>query len=176
MPMPGEDHGHMPRFRAEIGPYFAFGAGARCLGDRGAATSRIIRRRRTSEWQRLVFAGIGIGLEGAIGISSDGLIELGVGKNFASGQHEPGCTDCGTDDSGSLPARVPTRTPYVSLSCALLADPGRLDCDGADPDRRDFNLYKAMAIISANGGLLGLQPILLTPIGRFSSCSGVSST
>ena len=36
----------------------------------------------------------------------------------------------------------------------------------------DFNLYKAMAITAANGGVLGLQPILLTPIGAFQFALG----
>jgi hypothetical protein len=31
----------------------------------------------------------------------------------------------------------------------------------------DFNAYKSMAIMSANGGVLGLQPIILTSIGTF---------
>jgi hypothetical protein len=31
----------------------------------------------------------------------------------------------------------------------------------------DFDLYKGMAIIAANGGAFGLQPIILTSIGTF---------
>jgi hypothetical protein len=167
MPMPGEDFAHMPRFRAEIGPYFAFGAGADAATTWGGYFTDHPSTPRANG-NVLVFAGIGIGLEGAIGISSDGLIELGVGKTFASGQHEPGCTDCGTEDSGSWPTRVPTRDAITfHYRAPYWLIPGDLILTAPILLAVDFNLYKAMAVISANGGLLGLQPILLTPVGAF---------
>lgn len=166
MPMPGEEHSHMPRFRAEIGPFFAFGAGL----DGGATWGGYFTDHPGTARggaNALVFAGLGIGLEGAIGISSDGLIELGVGRNFASSQYEPGCEDCGVDEGGT-PARVPTRSGLLlHYRAPYWLVPGDLVVVAPILLVADFNLYKSMAVMSANGGLLGLQRVLLTPIGTF---------
>jgi hypothetical protein len=167
-PMPGEDHAHMPRFRAEIGPYFSFGAGADGSAIWGGYFSDDASTRASANV--LVFAGLGIGLEGAIGIASDGLIELGVGTKFASSQYEPGCTDCGAEDSdsGSIPTRVPTRSAILfHYRAPFWLIPGDLLLVAPILLAVDFDLYKGMAIIAANGGAFGLQPIILTSIGTF---------
>jgi hypothetical protein len=167
MPMPGEEHAHMPRFRAEIGPYFAFGAGTDAAATWGGYFTDHPSTARANA-NALIFAGIGIGLEGAIGISSDGLIELGVGGNYASGQYEPGCEDCGIDESGAWPTRVPTRSALLlHYRAPYWLVPGDLVLVAPVLLLVDFNAYKSMAIMSANGGLLGLQPIILTSIGTF---------
>jgi hypothetical protein len=167
MPMPGEAHAHMPRFRAEIGPYFAFGAGTDGAATWGGYFTEHPSTVRANA-NALLFAGLGIGLEGAIGISSDGLIELGVGWNFATGQYEPGCEDCGVEERSSWPARVPTRSAlFFHYRAPYWLIPGDLVLVAPVLLLVDFNAYKSMAIMSANGGVLGLQPIILTSIGTF---------
>ncbi len=165
-PSPGADYAHMPRFRAEIGPFFSFKAG----GDAGANFGGYFSEgpvKPRAGGNALIGVGVGIGLEGAIGFTSDGLIELGLGGTFASRQYEPGCDECGIGVDDFVPARVPTRSglllqyraPYWLIPGDLfLAAPLMLV---------DFDLYKSMAIVSANGGVLGLQTIILTPIGSF---------
>ncbi len=164
-PSPGLDHAHMPRFRAEIGPFVSFSAAADFGANWGGYfTEHPSTPRYAGEAMLLV--GLGIGLEGAIGIASDGLIELGAGGAFSSRQYEPGCDDCGVGAVDTVPARVPTRSglllryraPYwlipgdllVAAPVLLLADP---------------KLYQSMAVVSANGGVLGLQQNWLTPAG-----------
>ena len=167
MPMPGKEHAHMPRFRAEIGPFFAFGAGTDASAIWGGYFSEHASSARANA-NVIVFAGIGIGLEGAIGLSSDGLIELAAGWTFASSQYEPGCSDCGADESGSLPSRVPTRSGLLlHYRAPYWLIPGDLFLAAPVLLAADFNTYKNMAIISANGGLLGLQQVILTPAGTF---------
>jgi hypothetical protein len=166
MPMPGEEHSHMPRFRAEIGPFFAFGTGVDGSATWGGYFTDHPGTARGSA-SVLVFAGLGIGLEGAIGISSDGLIELGFGRNYVSEQYEPGCEDCGVDGGGT-PARVPTRSGMLlHYRAPYWLVPGDLLVAAPFLLAADFNLYKSMAVMSANGGLLGLQRVVLTPIGTF---------
>lgn len=167
MPMPGEEHAHMPRFRAEIGPYFAFGAGTDAAATWGGYFTDHPSHARANA-NALLFVGVGIGLEGAIGIASDGLIELGIGGNYASGQHEPGCDDCGSEEDGAWPSRVPTRSALLfRYRAPYWLIPGDLLLIAPLLLLVDFDTYKSMAIVSANGGVLGLQPILLTSIGTF---------
>jgi hypothetical protein len=167
MAMPGEMHSHMPRFRAEIGPFFAFGAASDAAATWGGYFTENEGATRGSV-DALLFAGLGVGLEGAIGISSDGLIELGVGKTFASSQYEPGCDECGFDETGWAPERVPDRTgTLLHYRAPYWLIPGDLFLAGPVLLLVDLNLYKSMGIIAANGGLLGLQPILLTSMGTF---------
>jgi hypothetical protein len=166
MAMPGEEYSHMPRFRAEIGPFFAFGAATDIGATWGGYFSDSGGTRGSAD--ALLFAGLGVGLEGAIGISSDGLIELGVGKIFASSQYEPGCSECGFEETGWAPERVPNRTgTMLHYRAPYWLIPGDLLLAGPVLLLVDLNLYKSMGIISANGGLLGLQPILLTSVGTF---------
>ncbi len=166
MAMPGKEYSHMPRFRAEIGPFFAFGAATDAAATWGGYFAEGGGTRGSAD--ALLFAGLGIGLEGAIGISSDGLIELGVGKAFASSQYEPGCDECGFEDTGWAPERVPNRTgTFFHYRAPYWLIPGDLVLVGPVLLLVDLNLYKGMGIIAANGGLLGLQPILLTSFGTF---------
>ncbi len=167
-PLPGEETAHMPRFRAEIGPFFSFGSGADGAATWGGYFTEHPSTTRANA-NALLFLGLGIGLEGAIGISSDGLIELGIGRNFASGQLEPGCTDCGVEEEGAaIPSRVPTRSGFLfHYRAPYWLIPGDLILVAPILALADFNTYKSMAIVAANGGVLGLQPVLLTSAGTF---------
>ncbi len=166
MPSPGSTYAHMPRFRAEIGPFFSFKAGGDAAAHFGGFfTEGPVKPRAGGN--AMIAVGAGVGLEGAIGFTSDGLMEVGIGGTFASRQYEPGCDECAVGAEAFVPARVPTRTglllqyraPYWLIPGDLfLAAPLMLV---------DFELYKSMAIVSANGGVLGLQTIVLTPAGSF---------
>jgi hypothetical protein len=164
-PSPGEDYAHMPRFRAEIGPFFSFGAAT----DFGAAWGGYFSESSAAPrlaGDALLAIGMGIGLEGAIGISSDGLIELGVGGAFASKQYEPGCEDCGVGATETVPARVPTRSGFLMhYRAPYWLIPGDLLVAAPFLLLADKEVYKSMAIVSANGGVLGLQQVVLTPVG-----------
>ncbi len=165
-PMPGEDDAHMPRFRSEIGPYVAFGAGASVASTWGGYFTNDAAARGSGDI--LVFAGLGIGLEGAIGIASDGLIEVGIGSVGSSSQYEPGCSDCGVDEGGLTHSRVPERSGLLfHYRAPYWLIPGDLLLVAPLLLALDFHLYKGMAIVSANGGVLGLQQIFLTPLGTF---------
>ncbi len=164
-PSPGEDYAHMPRFRAEIGPFFSFGAATDIGAAWGGYFSESSGAPRLAG-DALLSIGMGIGLEGVIGISSDGLIELGVGGAFASKQYEPGCDDCGVGATDTVPARVPTRSGFLMhYRAPYWLIPGDLLVAAPFLLVADKELYKSMAIVSANGGVLGLQQVVLTPVG-----------
>ncbi len=163
-PSPGEDYAHMPRFRAELGPFFSFGAATDFGAAWGGYFSESSAPRLAGD--ALLAIGMGIGLEGAIGISSDGLIELGVGGAFASKQYEPGCDDCGVGATDTVPARVPTRSGFLMhYRAPYWLIPGDLLVAAPFLLLADKELYKSMAIVSANGGVFGLQQVVLTPVG-----------
>jgi hypothetical protein len=166
MPSPGSNYAHMPRFRAEIGPFFSFKAG----GDAGAHFGGYFAEgpvKPRAGGNAMIAVGVGVGLEGAIGFTSDGLMEVGIGGTFASRQYEPGCDECAIGAEAFVPARVPTRTGLLlQYRAPYWLVPGDLFL-AAPLMLVDFELYKSMAIVSANGGVLGLQTIILTPAGTF---------
>ncbi len=166
-PIPGlgPGLGSMPRFRSELGPF---------LGLSGIIDGRGISGGFESSQQsdagfvgglELALKG-GLGLEGALGESSDGMLFASLGFRTDSpstntfGESRLGALD------GNLSAAIPARSalalrmrmPYYVLPAdLLLLSPMYF-----------FNpeAYTRMAVTSANGGYLGLQQGIATPFGR----------
>jgi hypothetical protein len=109
----------------------------------------------------------GLGLEGALGESSDGLLFTSLGfRTDSPSTNRFGDSRLGSFN-GNLSAAIPARSglafrmrmPYYVLPAdLLLLSPMYF-----------FNpeTYTRMAVSSANGGLLGLQQGIATPFGRF---------
>jgi len=167
-PIPGlgPGLGSMPRFRSELGPF---------LGLSGMIDGRGISGGfEESQQNDAGFVGglelalrAGLGLEGALGESSDGLLFTSLGfRTESPSTNSFGDTGLGSLD-GNLSAAIPARSaltfrlrmPYYLLPAdLLLLSPMYF----FNPDT-----YTRMAVSSANGGLLGWQQGIATPLGRF---------
>jgi hypothetical protein len=166
-PIPGlgPGLGSMPRFRSELGPFLGLSGAIDGRALSGGFESSQSKDGGTIGGLELALRG-GLGLEGALGDSSDGLIFSSLGFRTDSPS-----TNKFTDDNlgslgGNLSAAIPGRSglalrvrmPYYALPAdLLLLSPMYF----FKPDT-----YTRMAVTAANGGLLRWQQGLATPLGR----------
>lgn len=165
-PVPGlgPGLGAMPRFRSEVGPF---------IGMAGMIDGRRIEGGFTVPEGSGFIGGVevaaraGLGLDGVMSDSGDGLVfaSLGLRGDFAS-------TNSGFDSEiaqqgGDLTAAIPARTAVsVRLRMPFYLIPGDLlvlsPLYFISPER-----YQNMAVVAGNGGLIPWQSGWATGIGRF---------
>jgi hypothetical protein len=167
MPVPGlgAGLGAMPRFRAELGPF---------IGLAGSIDHRQLRNGFDpiqTERGRMtgldVSLRLGLGLEGVIGESGDGLVYAALGMRAdaaSSNKFLPGSV---LNDGGGILAAVPARTGLsLRLRAPFFLVPGDLlllsPLALAAPDA-----YAAMAVTASNGGFIPWQLGMATSVGRF---------
>jgi hypothetical protein len=165
-PVPGlgPGLGTLPRARSEVGTFIGLAAGldARAI-DRGFFDGQ--DRSGAIAGVELGFR-VGLGLEGALGDSGDGLVYLQAGLRAETPSSNEFATLEGVK-SGALTAAIPARSavstrirmPYYLLPGDLLLL--------APLYFTNRDAYTAMAVTASNGGLLGWQRGWATPIGRF---------
>lgn len=165
-PVPGlgPGLGSLPRARSEVGPFLGLVATIDARGISGGFLEG-----QTSQGAiggvELGFRA-GLGLEGALGDSGDGLLYLQAGLR-ADTPSTNEFDNAGRVQSGALTAAIPARSalstrirmPYYLLPGDLLL---LAPLYFADPDA-----YTAMAVTASNGGLLGWQRGWATRFGRF---------
>lgn len=160
-PMPGlgPGLGAMPRFRSEIG---------RFVGLAGMIDGRSISSGFAGSESGGIIGGldlsarVGMGLEGVLDDSGDGLIFLAVGlraDTSSSNRFSP--------QGGSITAAIPSHMGISTrLRMPFFLIPGDLlllsPLYFIAPDR-----YMQMAVTASNGGLIPWQSGWATPIGRF---------
>ncbi len=165
-PMPGlgPGLGAMPRFRSELGPF---------VGLAGMIDGRYISNGFTGSEGGGVIGGldlsvrVGMGLEGVLDESGDGLIFLSVGLRGDTSSTNRYSESAVAQQGGALAAAIPS---HVGISTRLRMPffliPGDLFLLSPlyfiAPER-----YMQMAVIAGNGGLLRWQSGWATPIGRF---------
>ena len=166
-PIPGlgPGLGSMPRSRSELGPFLGLSG---MIDGRGISGG--FEHSQKSEGGfvgglELALRG-GLGLEGALGEASDGLLSASLGfRTDSPSTNSFGNSRLGSFD-GNLSAAIPARSaltfrlrmPYYVLPADLLfLSPMYF-----------FNpeTYTRMAVASVNGGLLGWQQGVATPLGR----------
>lgn len=167
-PIPGLEHGlgELPRFRAELGMFVGFvpalrgsmvsggfGKDQKALGLIGGIETSVR---------------IGLGLDGVLNESGDGLAFLGLGWR-QDGPSSTGIVDLpGTEAYGNLLAAIPGRSAFsVRLRLPFYIIPGDLLI--AAPILffvSQENLIK-MGATAVNGGLIPWQAGLATSFGRF---------
>jgi hypothetical protein len=171
-PVPGlgPGFGEVPRFRSEIGTFFGLAAGF----DGRAIDGGFL----PSQTEHGVTAGldvsfrVGVGLEGALGDASDGLVFASIGYHSNSySSNKSATTGLGTLD-GSLSSAIPPRSA-VSLRFRMpfYIIPG--DLVFASPlylINRDK--YLGLAVKATNGGLIPIQVGHATGFGRFQFMAG----
>jgi hypothetical protein len=166
-PVPGlgPGLGALPRFRSELGPFVGLAGSIEARNVDGG----FVPAQTDNGWiygLDLAFRA-GLGLEGVIGDSGDGLVFASVGlhADTASTNKITAASPAGV--AGSLSAAIPSRTGLsVRLRMPFYLVPGDLLLLSPlylfAPDR-----YTAMAVTASNGGLIPWQLGWATSIGRF---------
>jgi hypothetical protein len=165
-PVPGlgPGLGAMPRFRSEVGPFIGLSGMLDARGINGGFT--------TPEGHGFIGgveldARAGLGLDGVMSDSGDGLVFASVGLrgDFASSNSvaDTPAAQAGGDLTAAIPARtavsVRLRMPfYLVPGDLLLLSPLYF----VSPER-----YQNMAVVAGNGGLIPWQSGWATGIGRF---------
>jgi hypothetical protein len=166
-PIPGltEGLGQLPRFRSELGTFIGLAPAARAGTYFGGF----------SEKQTQVGAGggldmalrFGLGLEGVINESGDGLAFLDVGIRQDAASSSKFGTNPVLAEGGSITATIPARSAYtlrirmpfwlVPFDLLIAAPLALISTD----------TYTAMAVVAGNGGVIPWQAGIASSIGRF---------
>jgi len=151
-PALGAGKGELPRFRSELGPFIGLSSGVSAIALGGGFGSR------QTDAEAIVALDlsfrIGLGVEGVLNPSSDGLTFLDVGFR----QDSPGHGGSSIPDRGAVALRA--RAPFwlfpgdLILAAPVLAF------------TKPESLQK-MAVQAANGGLIPWQGVIATRVGRF---------
>ena len=167
-PVPGlaEGEGELPRFRSEIGPFIgvvpAIRAGA--LGGGFGKNQKSVGFMSGLD----VAIRIGLGLEGVMNESGDGLVALDLGYRLDAASSISIADEAGIQEFGQIFAAIPSRAglsvrlrvPFYLIPLDLLvAAPFLLP---TAPDT-----YTQMAVVAGNGGLIPWQAGIATSFGRF---------
>lgn len=161
-----------PRFRAELGPFIGLGGlidaryvdgGFESTQQSGGMTAGLDLSLRA-----------GVGLDGVIGESGDGLVFAAVGLRADTASSNKFSSSKLANQGGSISAAIPARTGlamrlrapfYLVPGDVLLLAPLYL----LAPDA-----YTSMAVTASNGGLLPWQVGWATPMAAFSSWRAAS--
>ncbi len=158
--------GDLPRFRAEVGTFIgfspalrgslifgAFGLGQETLGAVGGL-----------EFE----ARFGVGLDGVINESGDGLVFLGLGWRQDGSSSTGVVDDAELSNYGNLLAAIPGRSCFdLRLRIPFYIIPGDLLIAGPILFFLDKKALTRMGVAAVNGGLIGWQAGIETSFGRF---------
>jgi len=165
IPSLGPGLGSMPRFRSELGPFLGLAGAIDGRGLSGGFESSQSKDGGMIGGLELALRA-GLGLEGALGEASDGLVFTSLGFRTDAPSTNRFSDEARGSPDGNLSAAIPARSglafrlrmPYYVLPAdLLLLSPMYF----FNPDA-----YTKMAVTAANGGLLRWQQGLATPLGR----------
>lgn len=168
LPIPGlhEGKGEIPRFRAELGPFFGLSAVARMTHIRGGFANN----QSTPGWVPGLetTVRVGVGLDGILNESSDGLAFLGLGYRQDGTSSQSIVNGADGSAYGNLIAAVPARAGFSArLRAPFYIIPGDLLLLAPFLAWAAPHTLEHMAVVAANGGLLPWQSGIATPVGRF---------
>ena len=171
IPFRGAGYASLPRFRAEIGSFIGLTSGVSGAGSGGGFTDSGSGGAQSS---LDVGVRLGLGLDGLLGDSGDGLIFI-QGSFVSQSRSSAGCrSDCPTDPLLlQFAPSVPARTGYqfrVRLPFWLL--PGDLVLALPVLGFTDPKALERMAITAVDGGLIPWQTKLHTGFGAFQFVAG----
>lgn len=166
-PVPGltEGLGQLPRFRSELGAFIGLAPAARAGTYFGGFAQQ----------QKEIGAGggldiavrFGLGLEGVINETGDGLAFLDVGVRQDAASSSKFGTNPVLAEGGSITATIPARSAYtlrvrmpfwlIPFDLLLAAPLALISTD----------TYSAMAVVAGNGGVIPWQAGIASSIGRF---------
>jgi hypothetical protein len=155
----------MPRFRAEVGPFVGL---ASSIGVRNV-NGGFIDSQDQNGWIGDVDLAVraGLGLDGVLGDSGDGLVFVSLGVHADSASSSKISSGQAAQQAGSLSAVIPNRLGLSTrLRMPFYLIPGDLlllsPLYFVSP-----TTYTNMAVTASNGGLIPWQTGLATSIGRF---------
>lgn len=167
MPVPalGAGLGAMPRFRAELGPFIGLAGSADLRWLRHGFEAQQDERGRMSGLD--VSLRLGLGLDGVMGDSGDGLAFVSAGLRADSASSSRFLPRGQINLGGSLLSAVPARSgPSFRVRLPFFLVPGDLlllsPLALAAPEA-----YGRMAVTASNGGLIPWQLGMATSFGRF---------
>lgn len=165
-PVPGlgAGLGSMPRFRSELGPFIGLSSAIDARGINGGFTSS---DGRGFVGGVEVAARVGLGLDGVMGDSGDGLVFASLGLRGDSSSSNSVADPALAAQAGNISSAIPSRTAIATrLRMPFYLVPGDLLLMSPlylfSPKR-----YEAMAVTAGNGGLIPWQAGWATRIGRF---------
>jgi hypothetical protein len=171
-PVPGlgPGFGQVPRFRSELGTFFGLAAGFEGRSIDGGFLA--------TQTEHGAIAGLdvsfraGVGLEGALGDASDGLVFGSIGYHSnANSSNKSSTTGLGTLE-GSLSSAIPPRSGLsLRFRMPFYIIPG--DLVFASPLYLiNSDKYTQLAVKATNGGLIPVQVGHATGFGRFQFMAG----
>jgi hypothetical protein len=166
VPALGSGLGELPRFRAELGPFIGLTSaafGGTLGGGFGSTQTQIGVSSGLSLGVRL-----GLGLEGILNESGDGLVFL----DFGFRQDSPSTFQLAESEEiaqyGSIFAAVPARDALVfRLRLPFWLIPGDLVLAGIFLSWASPATLTQMAVVAGAGGVIPWQAGISTPLGRF---------
>ncbi len=170
IPMPGlvKGPGSLPRTGAELGPFLGLSAGVSGSSLSGGFGNLQTNRGAVAGLEANII--FGLGMEGVLNRSGDGLffIKLGWKQQTASTNKIVYDPDPSAFTSTALASAIPARTAYsVRIRMPYYLLPGDLLLAAPVLLLTSPATLKKMAVKAANGGALGIQSGIHTPIGRF---------
>jgi hypothetical protein len=176
IPYRGPGYASLPRFRAEIGSFLGLASGISGTGAGGGFTSS---GSGGVQGQLDLGVRIGVGLDGVLGDSGDGLIFLQAGV-LGQSKSTGTCDPCPSDPVvQQFAPGVPARAGYqFRLRVPFWLIPGDLLLAAPVLALTSKDTLQKMGITAADGGLIPWQAGLQTPIGRVQIMAGreVSAT
>ena len=167
-PVPGlaTGLGEIPRFRSEIGPFIGLAASARA----SVVSSGFEQSQATSGFVPGLGLAIriGLGMEGVLNESGDGLAFLDIGWRLDGASSMKYYNEPSLKYFGSMLSAIPSRDGYFArLRLPFCLIPGDLLI--AAPFLLLFSpgTLNKMIVAAGNGGLIPWQSGMVTPIGRF---------
>jgi hypothetical protein len=167
-PVPGLDVGvgELPRFRSELGPFIGISSAVRTAWHRGGFLASQQGSGITTGIE--VAARFGIGLEGVMNESGDGLafLDIGWARDGASSLKISG--EAGVEEFGAITAVIPSRSAFFGrLRVPFWILPFDLLIAGPILAVASPETFVKMGIVATNGGLVGWQSGIATSFGRF---------
>ncbi len=166
VPALGSGMGELPRFRAELGPFIGvspalFGGGM--SGGFGVDQTQVGGMGGLS----LAFR-IGLGIEGVMNESGDGLVFLDLGIRQDAASTRDIAESQALDKLGTIVAQVPARGAYATrLRMPFWLIPGDLVIAALTVGFISPPTFMQMAVAAGSGGLIPWQAGIATGIGRF---------
>jgi hypothetical protein len=167
-PVPGlaTGLGEYPRFRAELGPFIGLAPAARGLTvgggfENGQRTVGVVGTMEAA-------IRLGVGLEGVMNESGDGLVFLDLGVRLDGASSTKITDDPELAQYGDLTSAIPGRGAWMGrLRVPFWLIPGDLLITGPFLLFLSPETLTAMAVQAGNGGMIPWQSGIATPISRF---------
>ncbi|TDO25378.1 hypothetical protein [Sediminibacterium goheungense] len=167
-PIPGlaSGAGSLPRFRAELGPFIGISTGISGMSVSGGFGPDQNEAGALGGLEANIR--FGLGLDGVVNQSGDGLIFIDAGWKQESSSSNNIFYSGGAVATNAITSAIPARSAYnLRLRMPFCIIPGDLILAAPVLGLLAPKLYKKMAIAAVNGGLIPWQSALHTGIGRF---------